>query len=470
MSVTFHFQLKSEPNKQGEYVVFLRITQNRKSKKVKTTIALKSKNDWNKTKERVRSSEPNYAVWNDVLDKELERAKMVYRSLDSEGVASQTNIINALKDDSAKPMLLEYTNRIIDILGEASQIETSRGYLTFSRYLTRYLKEKKMDDISFKEVNLGMVEDYYSFLSRQKNRNSDGRLTKNTIAKYMKIFRAIVSRSISDGYMKEEDNPFRNFRIREERVEKRSLEKSELIALYKLDLKEQSALWNTRNAFIFAVFCEGMRIGDLLRLRWRNISAGGFLQYKMGKSKKTKNFRIIDQAKEILKLYHKEGQNIDDYIFPFLDNDAEYSKFVAKNGRGSMPTELAKAESDAVHSAEMHINKNMKVLAGMAGINRRVTFHVSRHTFAQISYDRGENVVVTQQRLAHGSPNETAGYLNSLGSVKEGTSLQKMIDDFFKEDDNQNNGSNRIAEATRALSALSKEELETVLKMLPQAK
>ena len=84
MNTSFNFELSQRPNRKGKYPVYLRITQNRKSKRIKTSIELNKASDWNKKSHEVRKSEPNAKVWNDVLSKELEKANSSYRKLRDE--------------------------------------------------------------------------------------------------------------------------------------------------------------------------------------------------------------------------------------------------------------------------------------------------------------------------------------------------------------------------------------------------
>ena len=92
MATTFHFELNSTANKAGKYAIMLRITQNRKHKRLKTSIELNRKSDWNPKKEEVRTSEPNYEKWNDALAKEKEAARAKYRELKEEGLATADKI------------------------------------------------------------------------------------------------------------------------------------------------------------------------------------------------------------------------------------------------------------------------------------------------------------------------------------------------------------------------------------------
>jgi len=75
MAMTFGFQLATQPNKKGLYPVVLRITQDRKQKKVRTTFEVK-KSDWNQNAnyyKHFRQSYPDYAKANAELKKLIER-------------------------------------------------------------------------------------------------------------------------------------------------------------------------------------------------------------------------------------------------------------------------------------------------------------------------------------------------------------------------------------------------------------
>jgi hypothetical protein len=52
----------------------------------------------------------------------------------------------------------------------------------------------------------------------------------------------------------------------------------------------------------------------------------GRLIYRMGKTEKQQNLKLLPQALKILKYYEASKERDSDYIFPFLDNGADYSK------------------------------------------------------------------------------------------------------------------------------------------------
>lgn len=68
--------------------------------------------------------------------------------------------------------------------------------------------------------------------------------------------------------------------------------------LINLNVENGSMKWHTKNCFLFSYYCAGIRVGDLVQLRWRNVQ-NGRLNYQMGKNHKVKDLVLIDQAQEI---------------------------------------------------------------------------------------------------------------------------------------------------------------------------
>ena len=88
MAVTFNFELNNRASKNKTYAVLLRITQNKKHKRIKTSISVSRKTDFNKDAKQgnwIRQREPNYEAWNETLAQELEKARKTYQELKEDG-------------------------------------------------------------------------------------------------------------------------------------------------------------------------------------------------------------------------------------------------------------------------------------------------------------------------------------------------------------------------------------------------
>lgn len=462
MAVTLNYEVNKKPNKKGKFAIFLRITQDQKHKKIKTSFELSRLSDWNGKTQRYRASEPNAAIWNSQLEKELEKVRQLYRSLEENGSGSSTALIKKIRGNDPAPTLLSYSQKVQQQLLQEGRLGSWQKYGTFINKMEGYLTNKRgiVEDIPFKEITPAFIDGFSSYLLSLDNYRLKGsKLHPNTIAKLQKVFRAIVNRSIEiDGYLKPEENPFRNYKIREIVNAKEKLEAEEIAAILSLDLPEGSPRWHARNAFMFSYYAAGIRAGDMMQLRWCNISPDGRLQYQMGKNRKIKSIVIVQQAKQILQYYHKASSRPTDYIFPYLNNAAKYAKAVTQEEKEGMRNEVRMALYYDIHQKNVAINKLLVKLAAEAGISKHLSFHISRHTFAKQAKLAGTDNAMLKDMLAHSSLSTTERYMGEFDTQREDAALQKIF--------NRNNDNSSEEALIQQLKSLSKDQLNKLLSEL----
>ena len=152
---TFTFEIKNRPNRAGKFPIYLRITQNRKHKRIKTTIELNRMNDFNpkaKQENWIKKQEPNHKKWNDILAKELERGKDAFRKLEEEGMA--TSAISSIIAEQGKPSsFLDYAREKTRGIFNEGGIRNWKKYNGFCNKLEDFLKENKtISQKIFKEL------------------------------------------------------------------------------------------------------------------------------------------------------------------------------------------------------------------------------------------------------------------------------------------------------------------------------
>lgn len=258
------------------------------------------------------------------------------------------------------------------------------------------------------------------------------------------------------GYMSYENNPFLKIRIQEIKTEKEKLTASELQALLALDLPADSIQWHTRNCFFFSMYCAGIRVGDLLQLRWRNVSDDGRLSYQMGKNHKVRDIVLVSQAKEILKLYEPEKKMPNNYIFPLLDSSALYAKAVTMAEKDTMIRPLKAKLTQAICSKTKTLNEYLKILADMADISKPLSTHIARHTFARIAKEQGMDNSVLKSLLAHSSLAITERYMGNFDTSTTDLALQRTFDKADASD-------NKKEKLVSLLAELSDEELSEII-------
>lgn len=285
-----------------------------------------------------------------------------------------------------------------------------------------------MPDILFVDLTVPFLDKFEKFLQRLPNqREKDKVLNKNTVLNNMKRFRTLTRKAVRLGLLSADKDPFLNYEFHWLPTTKDKLEVDEIDRVIKLDLEEGSMKWHTRNCFLFSFYCAGIRVGDLLQLRWRNVE-GGRLTYQMGKNHKMRDLILIPQAKAILGNYNTEDKQRDDYIFPLLDNAKGYAKAVTQDEKDTMSVELKTALFNDISAKTAVLNKHLKELAEKAGIEKHMSFHVSRHSFAKLAKDKGTNSGVVQGLLAHSSLKTTEGYMGQFDTSVEDAAMEKIFD------------------------------------------
>jgi hypothetical protein len=184
---TFRFEISGRPSRNRTYVLFLCVTVGGKRTKIKTSVELRSKNDFNpKAKQGnwIRPSESHAKVWNEALAQTLERAKQEYREQSVEGVATSENIILGIKAGEKSSSFLSYTKQHIDELFTTGNIRTHNKYKCFLNKVSAFLTKNGKQDLTFAEITPAWVAKFNAHLSGNINeRYPDKKLHPNTIKK-----------------------------------------------------------------------------------------------------------------------------------------------------------------------------------------------------------------------------------------------------------------------------------------------
>lgn len=432
--ISFGFHLDNRGSRTGKYVIYIRITLDRKHKYVKTSVTVSNKNWFNKNARNenwVRQSDPEYAKKNVTLAKELAEAKAAYSDILEEQEVVTPYLIKAKVEESpVAASFLEFAKEHCEDLHSNGQIRYWKQFRDLTHKLELFRKTRRMPDILFVDLTVQFLDKFEKFLQRLPNQREKGTgkvLSKNTVLNNMKRFRTLTRKAVKLGYLSADKDPFLNYEFHWLPTTKDKLEVDEIDRIIKLDLDEGSMQWHTRNCFLFSFYCAGIRVGDLLQLRWRNVE-GGRLVYQMGKNHKMRDLILIPQAKAILDCYHIEDKQRDEYIFPLLDDTKGYAKAVTQDEKDTMSVELKTALFNDISAKTALLNKYLKEIAGEADIEKHLSFHVSRHSFAKLAKDKGTNSGVVQGLLAHSSLKTTEGYMGQFDTSVEDAAMEKIFD------------------------------------------
>ena len=337
---TFRFGVNNRPSKNKTYVVFLCVTVDGQRKHIKTPIEVKRRSDFNSRARQnnwIKPAEPNYKAWNIALAAELENARKKYRDLRESGIASSERVASEIIAGERSTSFLQYAKDRTQEIYNAGGFRNWKKYNGFVNKLEGFLtgKDGRVRDLTFGELTPGLLSKFEAYMHTLKNeREPEKKLHPNTIKVNFTIFKSIVNRAIEvDGHIKPEKNPFLGYTYKGVPTAKEKLNLDEIQLIEGLELEPGSMLWHVRNYFLFSFYCAGIRAGDLIQLRWCNITSEGRLRYQMGKNHKPSDFVIVAQAKEILAHYRQEDSKQTDYIFPLLDSSASYAAAITQEDK-----------------------------------------------------------------------------------------------------------------------------------------
>ncbi|MBR6018100.1 MAG: site-specific integrase [Paludibacteraceae bacterium] len=165
------------------------------------------------------------------------------------------------------------------------------------------------------------------------------------------------------------------------------------------DQRYMAAAQATKQAFLFCCFC-GLRISDVRRLTWANIAES--------KGKKRIEIRM-QKTQEML------------YV-P-----------ISQQAQAYMPERGAAADGDKVFcnlaNSYETISAHVRQLAAAAGINKHVTFHTARHTFATLLLTEGADLYTTSKLLGHADITTTQIYAKIVDAKKQ--EAVSLLDNIF---------------------------------------
>lgn len=243
----------------------------------------------------------------------------------------------------------------------------------------------KKSDMFLEELSYQFITNFEFYLKTEEN------IQHNTSMKYIQNLKKIIHISVKNGWLMRD--PFTDFRCSFKKVDRNVLTEEELEVL-------ENKAFNIRrievvkDLFVFSCYT-GLAYIDVMNLTTNNISVG------------------IDGEKWIFTERHKTGEKVRVPLLPVaLGILNKYKTDPEVLNQGGLLPKLSNQK----------LNAYLKEVADLCGINKNLTFHLARHTFA------------TTVTLANGVPMETVSKLLGHSSIKTTQIYAKVIEKKVSED------------------------------------
>lgn len=432
-NTTFGLLLANHPNRHGYYPVMLRITRNRKTRRIKTDFEVR-KSDWNQKARNyryVRDCCPSAEQMNRQLFDLIGKYRSAYLKLKEEGRASVDSIIEHVRGSETSESFYQYALQQTRVIYDGGGIRSWKKYNSFCHKLKAFMDCNGMHDLTFVELSPALLSQFDAFLHRLPNERYPGKLLHpNTIFVNLNVFKTLVNRAIRiDDKLRFEANPFLKYKYGSVKTEKAKLDAAEIEAIKSLPLESGSPVWHCRNYFLFSFYCAGIRVGDLIQLRWCNVSNQGRLRYQMGKNHKIRDLALIPESLAILKNYAGDQKQPQDYIFPILNPSLPWARYVTQSEKDTMTPDMKRHFFTTISSKNAMINKNLTRMARMAGIPKKLSFHMARHSFAKYAKEKGLDNLEVKALLAHSNLSTTQNYMGEFETEKTDAALISVFSD-----------------------------------------
>ena len=289
-----------------------------------------------------------------------------------------------IEDNSSKGKILfkDFANQYIE------NPKTKLAKKTIAIYKSVLMALSKFnDDLQLKDFNRKQLQNFIEFLRGYGITPASQTIYLAKIGKILKV-------AFKEGLIK--SNPMLEIDSDEKpkaHTPKRAyLERNEIKQLQATPLNER-----IKKPFLFSCFC-GLRLVDIKALKWTDIKVVNGQKSIEIIQQKTNELVLIPLSNEALK-YLPEQQQGKENVFDMYD--------------------------------DTWTNQKVKKWAKLAGINKNVTFHTARHTFATISLTAGVDLYTTSKMLGHTDIKTTQIYAEIVNKKKQ--EATKLVDNFMND-------------------------------------
>ena len=387
------FYLKrNAPKKNGLVPVMCRITVNGKISQFSCKLDVEEKL-WNVNLGRMTGRSIVALEANRMLDKIRVGINKAYQDIcDKDNFVTAEKVRNAFlgMGMNHETLLAVFRQHNEDYAKQVGKIKSQRSYwkyCTVYNHLSEFIRQRyKVSDIALKELAPAFITDFELFLRTEKNHCT------NTIWSYMMPFKRIIYMSINNGWLQRD--PFYAYSITKEETKRGFLSKEEIKMLIEGSFKKKSYEL-IRDLFIFCCFT-GLSWTDMANLTKENLqtSFDGHLWIKTNRQKTgtETSLRLLEVPLRIIKKY--EGCSEDGKLLPVPC----YPN--CKNG--------------------------IKVIAKKCGIEKNVTWHMSRHSFATtVCLSNDMPIETLSKMLGHRSIRTTQIYAK-ITAEKVSNDMEKL--------------------------------------------
>jgi len=367
------FVIRKHRIKDDKAPIYARVTVNRE----RAEISIKKRihvDNWNNGRGMAKGKSSEIGRLNSYLEQIRSQLTECYQELViNKEVVTPEAIKNKFLgvEDSGETLkgLVKYHNTGMD---SNLRWGTLKNYKTTEKYIEKFLTQKfKRNDIYLVELNYKFITDFEHFLRKYQPEDHHLPMGNNTVMKHIERLRKMTNLAVRLGWL--DKDPFVAYRLSFKRVEREFLTQLELDTIKKKQFKIER-LQYVKDLFVFSCYT-GLSYIDVMNLQPNNIRIGinGMNWIITQREKTTTPVRIpiLSQAQVLIDKYKDHPRSVNKgTIFPNISNQK--------------------------------LNSYLKEIADVCEIEKNLTFHVARHTFATtVTLTNGVPIESVSKMLGH---------------------------------------------------------------------
>lgn len=382
---------KDKLNKKGLAPVHFRIIKDRKISYISSGIMLPEDN-WDFKQNNIKSKHRNSKRLNSFLSNKFTELQ--------DQVFEHETILKSLTGRQLRDKI--YGKKPTDFIIFADKIvegyNTDDKFRTYNKNKSTIAKLKKYlngVNISFNDVTPEFLAKYETHLKDIYNNSI------NTIHKDLKFFRKIFNDAYRQDIIEHHIIPFNKFKLKTEKTERYYLTEEELLQIENYKPTPGTRLELHKDMFVFAAYTGGVRVSDMLQIQWQHFD-GININFTIKKTSSQISIKVPNKALELIDKYKPDKPDKNAFLFPMLTKEIDINNI--------------KEVDKAISSATAYINKNLKIIAKKVGIEKTLSFHISRHTWATRALRKGISIDKVSKIMGHSAIKETQIYAKIVSS------------------------------------------------------
>ncbi|WP_316848853.1 site-specific integrase [Pedobacter agri] len=340
---------------------------------------------WNQKAQKLKGNSPENISARDRMRQMLNEINQAYDELrfQKEVVTAEKIKIKVEGDEQGKTLkdLIKYH---FDQPGKLLAPGTLKNYYSTERFLSEFLKRKKLSDIQLGKIDFKFITDFGVYLRTKSPDRGQRPCTNNTVMKHMERFQKLLGLALKFGWILRD--PFIHFNRKLVTKDREILGDSELALIQNVDLHD-TGLDIVQDMFVFSCYT-GLAYSEMNSLCLHHITTdneGGVWLIMQRKKTLTTNERsfhvlVLPLALSLIQKYKHSPDALNrQTIFPCPSNQ--------------------------------YTNRCLKVIGERSGISKKLSFHIARHTFATtVTLEKGISIESVSHMLGHSSIRTTQIY------------------------------------------------------------